>query len=257
MGECASASPANRRLIEMAGRSFLFAVLLLLTSCAQTSIRPTARSTGPKLPPPARILLYDFQFTAADVNEYQGIMRQQPSIRSAVARQHEIGKAASEALATNLTDGLRRLGFIVQRVPRGTAAGITDLVIDGQFVSVDEGSPLRRLVIGFGAGAAIMESRVRLRGMNQKKNFVEFTTRAESGRLPGAVATVPVGAALPAGISLGLAAGGVVASSMSANTSNITGLATANANQTLRYLADFFADQGWISFGQAKAARNS
>lgn len=257
MGECAKAGRANRAVIDMAGRSLIFAVLLLLTSCAQTTSRPIVRGAARNLPPPARILLYDFAFNAADVNEYQGIMRQQPSIRSAIARQHEIGKAASEALAANLADGLRRLGFTVERVRRGTAADKSDLVIDGRFVSIDEGSPLRRLVIGFGAGASTMQTRVQVSGMDQNQIFMEFTIRAEGGRLPGAVATVPVGAALPAGVSLGLAAGGAVASSMSASTSNVDGLTAASANKALRHLAGFFADQGWISSKQANAARRT
>lgn len=228
--------------------------MLICSACAQTSIRPIARSLDNSLPRPERILLYDFAFSANDITEYQGIMRQQPSVSSPIERQHALGNTASEALALHLAASMRRLGFVVERVPRGTKLGNTDLLIDGRIITVDEGSPLRRLVIGFGAGASTMETRVRVFGPGRKESIVEFTSRAESGRLPGAVATAPVGVALPAAAGIGLAAGSAAASRIDADASSVTGMADSNARQIARYLSLFFVDQGWLSSAHVKAA---
>jgi hypothetical protein len=245
----------QRRLRPRPSGQFFLTFLLICSACAQTSIKPVVHRDY-TVPRPARILVYDFAFNAADVNEYQGIMRQQPSIRNPMARQHELGKAASEALALHLKDNLQRLGFTVERVPRGTRAGDADLVIDGRFVTIDEGNPLRRLVIGFGAGASAMETRVKVSAANGKESVLEFTTRAESGRLPGATATAPIGAALPMAVGVGLAAGGAAATSMTEDSSSVKGMAASSASQIAGYLGEFFVNQGWISSAQAKIAKS-
>ena len=257
MARSAQAILAYHHAVRPACRQFLVTVLLICSACAHTSTRPIVRSADNTVPRPARILLYDFAFSVADVNEYQGIMRQQPSIRSPMQRQHDLGKAASEALALHLAANLRHLGFRVERVPRGTRASRTDLLIDGRFLSVDEGNPLRRLVIGFGAGASAMEIRVQVSGLSRKESIVEFTTRAESGRFPGAVATAPVGVTLPAAAGIGLAAGSAAANRIDADASGVTAMATANARQIARYLGLFFVEQRWLSSAQVEAVNDS
>lgn len=198
------------------------------------------------LPPPARILVYNFAVEDADIKEYQGIMRQQPSIHDPRERRRRLGAAVSEALAANLAGGLRQLGFTVVRAPRGGVPGENDLVLDGRVLVVDEGSPLRRLLIGFGSGAAHVETQVRITGMREQKALLEFSTRTDSGKLPGAAATLPVGIALPGGLSLGVAAGSAVAKGVNENSSKTERMAAASAEQAIRYLREFFVRQGWV-----------
>lgn len=245
----------NNRLIEAAGRQFLIVALILGAGCAQTSVRPIARTADRNLPRPARILVYDFGINEANVNEYQGIMRQQPSNRNPIERQRELGRIASEAVTANLVYGLRQLGFTVERVPRGAPIQENDLIVDGRFIGVDEGSPLRRLVIGLGSGASTMTTRVQVFTAGQRQMILEFATNADSGKMPGAATTVPVSVAMPIGVSVGLTAGGAVASGLNANSSNIGSLAASSADQAVRYLSEFFAKQGWINKDHIKAAR--
>jgi hypothetical protein len=73
------------------------------------------------LSPPARILVYDFAFTEAEITEYDGIMRQQPSIRDSNERRRQMGRIVSEALAISMTDKLRHLGFTVERASSGAS----------------------------------------------------------------------------------------------------------------------------------------
>jgi len=62
----------------------LSAAVILNIACAQTSVRLVSRGEEKNLRPPARILVYEFAIAGAAVIEYQGIMRQQPSIRDLV-----------------------------------------------------------------------------------------------------------------------------------------------------------------------------
>jgi len=206
-------------------------MVILTAACAQSSVHPIARTVDGKLPRPARILVYDFAVSEANLNEYQGIMRQQPSNRDSAARQREIGKIASESLTLHLTQGLRQLGFTVERVPRDARFGENDMIVDARLVSVDEGSPLRRLVIGFGSGASAMTTRVQVFAAGQRQKILEFATQASNGRMPGAVATLPVSAAVPIGVGVGLTGGGAVAMSLNGNTSEVSRLAASSADQ--------------------------
>ena len=227
----------------------------LSAACAQTTVRPIVRTADKNLPRPARILIYDFAITDININEYQGILRQQPSNKNARERQREIGWLASEALTANLAQALRPLGFAVERVTRDTIVKETDLSIDGRIVSVDEGSPLRRLLIGLGSGASTMTARVQVFRPSQRQMLLEFTIHADSGRMPGAAATVPVSAAVPFGVGLGMSTGGAVATGLNANGSTVGHMAASSADQAVRFLSEFFARQGWIAENQVKGAR--
>jgi Domain of unknown function (DUF4410) len=236
-------------------RRIFFAVwVALVSSCAQTFVQPIAHNMTKNLPAPTRILVYDFAVDNSRISEYQGIMRQQPSVRDPQERQRALGKNVGTEVTVNLIVGLRRMGFAVERAPRGTMPGKNDLIIDGRVLIVDEGNPLRRLAIGFGSGAARLETQVGVSGMNEQKQLLEFSIRTDSGRLPGAVVTLPVGAALPVVLSLGVAVGSAVAKGVNENSAGLHQMAVASAEQTVQYLRPFFARQGWI---RGVAADNS
>jgi hypothetical protein len=226
-------------------------LLLGLTACGQSAVRPIARIADGPLPRPTRILLYDFAVDAVDVSEYQGIMRQQPANPNAAERQRDLGKFAANTLAANLAQALRQLGFTVDRVPRATPVENHDLLIDGQFENVDEGSPLRRLLIGFGSGAAKMETRARVYQGAERRKLLEFITTSDSGKFPGAVATAPAGIAAPVTAGVGLAGSRAITS----GPSDVAAMAAANADQAARYLSEFFARQGWVDAAKIKKAR--
>src|SRR6185312_9110469 len=124
---------------------FLTVALLagFIAACGQTGIRNTTVRAPTNVARPERILVYDFAVSAQEVKEYQGIMRQQPTIKDAAERERLLAQEVKDALADELIEGLRSLGFRVERSKRGTPATGTDMLIDGQFLTVDEGNPLR------------------------------------------------------------------------------------------------------------------
>jgi len=120
---------------------FLTVALLagFIAACGQTGIRNTTVRAPTNVARPERILVYDFAVSAQEVKEYQGIMRQQPTIKDAAERERLLAQEVKDALADELIEGLRSLGFRVERAKRGTPATGTDMLIDGQFLTVDEG----------------------------------------------------------------------------------------------------------------------
>ena len=214
-----------------------------------------SRFQDTNLPPPTRILVYDFAMGDGVVKEYQGILRQQPAEKNPLEREDQIKRHASQAAAAQLVNGLRGLGFTVALVARGTPPQDNDLQIDGQFVTVDQGNPLRRLLIGFGSGASKVETRVAVYHGAERQKLLEFTTHSDSGKLPGAAATVPAGAVVQGGVTAGVVASGAIGTGYEAYRTDVVQMARFSAEQTVRYLSEFFAKQGWISSDQVKKAR--
>jgi hypothetical protein len=228
---------------------------LWLAACGQTGIRNAVLTQAKNLPRPVRILVYDFAVSEREVFEYQGIMRQQPSIRDPVERERLIAAEAKDALASEVVDGLRALGFAVERASRGTAAAENELLIDGQFLTVNEGNPLRRLVIGFGSGASTVESRAQVYQGGSARRVLEFSTHSDSGKLPGAAPMLGAGAAVQGGIAAGTVVANAAVSGVKTYKSDVARMAAASGDQVVRYLSEFFAQQGWIRSDQVRKAR--
>ena len=232
------------------------AILLFgVSACGQTTVRPLSRSLDASIARPSRILLQTFAVSEAQVNEYQGILRQQPSNNNAMERRREIGKRAAEALAVELVNRLRALSFTVERVSHETLVTDNDLLVEGQFLSVDEGDPLRRLVLGFGSGVSRVETRMQVYYGIQRRPLLDFTTHADSGKMPGAAATMPAGAAIEGGLTAAVVAGTAITTGVKAYRSDVSWMAESGAEQAVYYLSQFFARHGWIHPAQAKEAR--
>ncbi|MDP2602184.1 MAG: DUF4410 domain-containing protein [Deltaproteobacteria bacterium] len=239
------------------GASYILPVTIFffIAACGQTAVRPLSRIQDTNLPPPARILVCDFTMDEAAVKEYQGILRQQPSENNPAERESQIKRHAADAATGELVKGLRGLGFAVAPVARGTLAGDNELLIDGKFLTVDQGNPLRRLLIGFGSGASKVETRVELYHGIERRKLLDFTTRSDSGKMPGAAATVPASAAVQGGVTASVIASGAIGTGYEAYRTDVAQMARATAEQSVRYLSEYFAKQGWIRADQVKKAR--
>jgi len=235
----------------------LFGALLCfgLAACGQTGIRKAVLTTEKNLPRPSRILVYDFAVSEREITEYQGIMRQQPSIKDPAERERLIAQEVKDALAEEVADGLRKLGFTVERVSRATTVAENELLIDGQFLTVEEGSPLRRLVIGFGSGNSTVKSRAQVYRGGSSRKVLEFTTHSDSGSLPGAAPMLGAGAAVQGGVTAGMVVANTAVSGVKTYKSDVVRMAAASGDHVVRYLSEFFAQQSWIRADQWRKAR--
>lgn len=236
--------------------ALLIALLLsCVVGCGQTGVRNIRLTQEKGLPRPSRILVYDFAVNEREVTEYQGIMRQQPNIKDPVEREKQIATEVKDALAGELLDGLRGMGFTVERVSPGTEVTGNDLLVDGQFLSVDEGNPLRRLLVGFGSGTSTLQTRAQVYHGGEARKVLEFTTHSDSGKLPGAVPMLGTGAAVQGGVSAGMVVANATVSGVKTYKSDVARMAASSGDQVVRYLSEFFAQQGWIRSDQVRKAR--
>ena len=233
------------------------AVLLcaLVSACGQTGIRRAALVPETNLSRPKRILLYDFAVSEEEVKEYQGIMRQQPNIKDAWERERLLAKGVKDALAEEVVDALTPLGFVVERVGRESRATGSDLMIDGRFLTVDEGNPLSQLVIGFGTGCSTVQSQVQVYQGKEARKLMEFTTQSDSSKMPGAAPMLGAGAVVQGGVTAGMVVANATVSGVKIYKSDVARMAAASGDQVARYLSEFFAKQGWIRQDQVRKAR--
>lgn len=224
-------------------------------ACGQTGIRKASLTSETNLPRPQRILVYDFAVSEQEVKEYQGIMRQKPTVKDPAERERMLAQEVKDALAEEVADHLRSLGFVVERVARGTRATDNDLLVDGQFLTVDEGNPLHRLVIGFGNGASAVQTQVQVYQAPDARKLLDFTTQSDSGKFPGVAPTMGAGAVAQGGVTAGMVVANGAVSGVKTYKSDVARMAASSGDQVARYLSEFFAKQGWIRGDQVRKAR--
>jgi hypothetical protein len=135
-----------------------------------------------------------------------------------------------------------------ERATGPLTADVPTVVIDGQFLAIDEGSRAERVVIGLGAGRSQVRTAVQtielLDGGNRLLDTFEID--AKSGIKPGAAETMGVGAAADnlATAAVVTAAGTVASETFGAD---VDADARRTADKISKVLATYFARQGWIA----------
>jgi hypothetical protein len=240
----------------------LLMVLVLLTgmsACARTAVRPQQQTTLTGFPRPQRVLVYDFAATEDDVKRNQSIIARVVDSASTTTereRKLDVAHQVVARMAEDLVAGINDLGLPAQRAFASTPVSNGDLLILGQFLNVDEGNRLRRLVVGFGAGGSTVDTQVLVYQASARGDdkLLEFATHADSGKMPGAAATMGAGSAAQGGVTAGMAAANVAVSGVKGYRSAVEGMAGRSADQAVAYLSEFFARQRWIPADKVKNA---
>lgn len=224
--------------------------LVALTACAQTSVtnrRPEA--IGRKIPRPDRILVYDFAANPGDLPVGPGFPRPPEAARaSQSAEELEVGRKLGVEVATRLVEDIRDMGLPAVRATGEPGPRVGDIALRGYFVSVDEGSALKRVAIGFGSGSAEVKTRVEGYLMTERGPQRVGSGELESGggKTPGLA--VPLAVTIATANPIGLAVGGAVkvAGEVSGR-STIEGAGRRTADEIAKTIRSRFEQEGWIS----------
>jgi hypothetical protein len=223
---------------------------LSLPACAPTSVQETYQRDAP-LPRPQRILVYDFSGQANEVHLDRGIgaqLQQMDSRETPTQEKIAIGRAAAQTLSLELVQALKEMGLPAERAFGAPTHWGNAVVIEGQFVSIDQGNRTERLVVGLGVGGSDMQTRVQIYTTSPSglQPLQDFETNVASGYKPGMAETMGVGAAagtLAASAAIG-AGLGVASEAWSADVHS-------EAKRTAKAIAERFqtycVEQGWIS----------
>lgn len=158
-------------------RNPLNPVLILVLSTVMGCASATTQRTGQlvekgTLPRPPVLLIHDFA-VAPDGTP--------PSAE--LERAQDIARSFSEEVITKL----EAVGISAQRATDSTRVPLHALVVKGQFVTIDEGSRTKRMLIGFGAGSTMLEVEVQAYQMMESglQRITEVQGEARGNRMPG------------------------------------------------------------------------
>jgi len=224
---------------------------LVLAGCAGASATAQSQSAPLSSVRPAQIIVYPLAVDPADITLNQSVVQRvyRGVSGNENAMQLQIAHQTAANVCAQVVAALNRNGYSAVCQKR-EAPIIADnvLVVDGAFTDISEGNRLRRLVIGFGAGASTLDTSVQAyqRTGGTSRQVLNFTTHADSGKMPGAAVMGPAGAA--ASGSVAAAAGANVAlGGVKSFTSSTSVLATKTATQIADSLTQYYAQQGWAA----------
>jgi Domain of unknown function (DUF4410) len=220
---------------------------LALSGCASTRVTQREPYQGKRLARPDRILVYDFAATGTDLPAWSAArdFHAEPS-EPRSAEDLATGRELGAEVAKDLVAEIRDMGL-----PAVPANGQTpregDIALVGYFESIDEGSRLKRLVIGFGSGSAELKTQVEGYVATDSGMRRLGSTELDSGgnKMPGMAipAIVTVATANPIGLIVG---GAIKGTGELTGRTTIEGTARRTADAIADELRAVFHRQGWI-----------
>jgi hypothetical protein len=214
-----------------------------LAGCASSDVQMLLEYEGTKqLERPDLVLIHDF----IPPGEEDDPADQTPTPET--LEEAETCREANEVVFDTLAEEMKKLGFPVQRAIDPIPAVRNILSIEGEFLCLDEGNSFTRLLIGFGAGSAQVNTIVRiyLESGDQKELLQEFMATVETSDKAG------IG---PAVLGFDPMAGGgmvstVVSCGMSAASetweSDTEALSDALAKTIVKSLIPLSIEHGWL-----------
>ena len=228
--------------------TMLLLVIFLAFGCASTKVSDRERYSAGKLPRPAQIIVYDFVTNPEGVAPDSALAGQTAAPATPpTAEQVELEKQLGMQMAEELAANIRAMGLSAVRATSQTVSQVNDIMIRGYLLSVEEGSQLKRVALGFGSGASELKTLVEGYQMTAggPRKLGQGSIDAGGGKLPGGALGVaallvthnPVGLAVQAGVQ------GYGEYSGSAK---IQGRAKQAAKEIADQLKIRFEEEGWI-----------
>jgi len=226
----------------------LFAVLLS-AGCASTKVVNREELVTKNIPYPAMIWVYAFAANAAEVPTNSALAGEKDLDTAPPQTPAEIAEGAKlgDQIASELVALISGMGLVARQAVPETKPQANDIVIRGYLLSVEEGSGVKRVIIGFGAGKSSLSTLVE--GYQQTatglRKLGSATVDAGGNKSPGMVLGVATFLATknPAGLIIN---GGMQAYGAASGNNTVEGRAKATAKEIADALKKRFQEQGWI-----------
>lgn len=223
--------------------------LLVVAGCASSDVAERGTYVGnEEIARPGRIIVHDPGVTPGDMPADSALAaRYAGDATPQTAEEIALGRKLGELFAAELVEEIRKMGMPAERAGSGPAPEVGDILIKGQFVSIDEGSRVKRMLIGFGAGASELKTyvaafQVTAQGLRQL-GWAEV--ESEGGKMPGMV--VPVGAGAAAGrAATSAAVSGGLSVTREFTSENMSAAAKRSAEEVAEVIRKAFVKRGWI-----------
>ena len=226
--------------------------LAMLAGCASTNVTQQTPMTAPGLARPNQIWVYDFVAAPSDMPSDSSLAGQvgTPSTPP-TAEELETGRKYGAMIAQELVKDIQNMGLPAIEAGPGSAPQVGDGVIRGYIVSTEgggAGNMAKRMVIGFGAGTAEMDTVVEGYMMTPQglRKLGSGTLSSSGNKTPGLIvpAAVAIATANPVGL---IVVGGAKIYGAACGRSGLEGRAKSTADEIAVQLKIRFQDRGWIS----------
>lgn len=154
-----------------------------------------------------------------------------------------IASKSATLLQRDLVRALNKAGIPAQAWTDGANWPSSGVMIDGQFLTIDEGNQLRRTVIGLGAGKSYLDVQVQVYDLTDPAAlpFMVFSSNGDSGIAPGLLVGGAVGKAVTSTAAVGAGVSGLRA--VQKGTPDDLENTAASVSD---YLSQYWQQQGWL-----------
>ena len=182
----------------------LCAMMLLLNACGSSTdaeITKERDDDDDELPYPSRVLVYDFAVSPSEVSADSAAAGRLSSAgddpQSNPERQ-QLEHQIADIVANRVVAELQELDLPATRWRGPAPAGNNIYTFEGQFLTIDEGNAMQRMIIGFRVGGTELRVMVQAYRVNagRKELLGEAEVSSESSSRPVLAATLPVGSAI-------------------------------------------------------------
>jgi Domain of unknown function (DUF4410) len=238
-------------------KSYVYAIgfvlaVTMLAGCASTNVNQQTPMSAPGLARPNQIWVYDFVAAPSDMPADSSLAGQvgAPS-RPPTSEELETGRKYGAMIAQQLVKDIQAMGMSAIEAGPGSSPQVGDGVIRGYIVSTEGGGAggmVKRMVIGFGAGTAEMDTVVEgyLVTPQGLRKLGSGTLTSSGNKTPGLIvpAAVAIASANPVGLII---VGGAKIYGAASGRSGLEGRAKSTADEIAKQLKIRFQDRGWIS----------
>ncbi len=218
---------------------------VMLTGCASTKVANREILVTEKLPRPGHIWVYNFTTSPAEVPAASALAGKPavPQTAEQITEAQQVGSEIANELATQIS----ALGLPGVVAWSGTQPAVNDIVIRGYLLSVDEGSEVKRMALGFGSGSSKLKVAVEGFQMTPTglRKLGSGDVNSGGGKGPGMAvgAAVFLATANPVGLIVG---SGVKIYGEASGKSKISGRAEATVKEIMTQVEPRFKAMGWI-----------
>ncbi len=224
--------------------------LAMLVGCAssQTTQRQS-NAAEERISRPGRIIVYDIRATPNEVPATAAItgsysQRQSPQ----TADEIRVGRQLGNLVAANLVRKILDMGMPAQRAGHGPPPQFGDVLITGQFISIDEGDRTKRVFIGFGKGSGELLTHIEgyLVARDGHRLLGSRQVATAGGKKPGLIVPGIVAVATSSPVGLIVRSAISVKDEKKGGAETLEGAAKRTADEMAKELKTIFRQQGWI-----------
>ena len=221
----------------------LASLSILCLGCAGASFEGFAKESP--VAKPSVLLVYDFAVTPEDVvvDTFGSDFAPPEALSQRRDENRTIARELSEAVVAKL----REQGINAGRAESWSAVPADALLLKGQFVTINQGSRVARMTIGFGVGREELRVQVQTYQWTgvEMRRIKQAEARAHGDRMPGVAPAVALGAAtggvalVPVIVASGLNIGQEVKGELRPTLGRM-------ADVLAEQMASFYRDQDWL-----------